>query len=73
MFVVTKNGAQTVYTIGCNTGTLVSEGSISLVEKIDDGDIPDTPAEAERKRIMWEKQRAIMDRKGIPHSYRRFD
>jgi hypothetical protein len=68
--VTNEEGIKTIYTIGCNSGTLASEGSIALVERIDD--VPDTPAEAEAKRIIWEKQRAIMKRRGISHGYRRF-
>jgi hypothetical protein len=68
--VTNEEGIKTIYTIGCNSGTLASEGSIALVERIDD--VPDTPAEAEAKRIIWEKRRAIMERRGISHSYRRF-
>jgi hypothetical protein len=71
--VVTEDGAQMVYTIGCNTGTLVSEGTIDLVQVMNAGYIPDSPKQAEEKRIAWEKQRTMDYRRGISHGYRRFD
>jgi hypothetical protein len=66
-----EEGIKTIYTIGCNSGTLASEGSIALVEQIDD--VPDTPAKAEEKRAIWEKHRARMASRGYLHSYRRFE
>lgn len=66
--VTDAEGVRTVFTIGCETGTLLSEGGIALVERI--GDVPDTPAEAERKRIVWEKQQRG---RSYLHGYRRFD
>jgi hypothetical protein len=69
--VTNEEGIKTIYTIGCGSGTLASEGSIALVEQIDD--VPDTPAEAERKRIIWEKNRTRDRLRGYVHSYRCFD
>jgi hypothetical protein len=68
--VANEGGIKTIYTIGCDSGTLVSEGSIVLVQQIDDA--PDTPAEAEAERIAWDKRRAADERRGISHGYRRF-
>ena len=61
-----------VFTIGCADGTPYDGSSIELVERIPKEKTPDTPKEAARKRVAWERQRSEEMRRGIYHGYRRF-
>lgn len=64
--VVTDNGE--VFTLGCPDPH--DPATIEMVQKM--GWIPDTPAEAERKRKAWEAKVERDRKRGIYHGYRRF-
>lgn len=58
-----------LFTFGCPDP--LDDTGIDLVRELCDS-APDTPAEAERKRVAWEKKAAKDAKRGIFHGYRRF-
>ena len=57
---------QKVYTIGCADCFEMPHKNVELIKKM--GEAPDTPEEAEKKQLKWEKERQRM---GF-HGYRIF-
>lgn len=70
--VVSEDGKQVVYTIGCPDGILVTpESGVELVEKMDDP--PLTSAASLAAKLKWERKIEREAKLGIFHGYQKFD
>lgn len=69
--IVTENGREMVYTIGC--GDPHERSDVECVEMVDGVDIPKTPKETARLEAAWNRKVSRDEKRGIFHHYRRFD